>query len=47
MALVSDPELLWLRVRPGRLESGECDEKGVGEVRALREDGRSAEEVFS
>ena len=47
MALVSDPELLWLRVRPGRLASGEFDEKGVGDVRALREDGRSVEGVFS
>jgi hypothetical protein len=27
-ALASDPELLWLRVRGGRLESGECDDVG-------------------
>jgi hypothetical protein len=43
-ALVSDPELLWLRARDGRPDSGECGD--VGDVMALLEDERPRD-VFS
>jgi hypothetical protein len=48
MALPSEPELRWLRVYDGRLESGECDVAGEVKVLLPLETGRSClDGVFS